>query len=160
MIKGTPIIAGIPCLVCLPFTPQKSYPASPQSALYSCCHLVLKEAMGFHTNPIYDFSANPVRLVLYPPYDSHIHQLQQLTSVMCSSHTAPSIISTFLYLHNVEMISLTSFLNLPYSTFFLYFGMKTIWYWHFQRTCYKLLLSIWIASFVLRLACDTFLVVT
>ena len=50
-----------------------------------------------------------------------------------STHTAPAIISTFLYLHNVLSISLTSSLTFPYSTFFRYFGMKTIWCWHFHR---------------------------
>lgn len=54
----------------------------------------------------------------------------------------------------------TSFLNFPYSTFFRYFGMNTIWYWHFHLTCDKLWLSIWTASFVLRLACDTSLILT
>ena len=30
---------------------------------------------------------------------------------------------------------------------FLYFGINTMWYWHFHRVCDKLLLSIWTASF-------------
>lgn len=47
-------------------------------------------------------------------------------------HTALAIISTPLYLHSVLMISRTSSLIFPYKTFFLYFGMKTIGYWHFQ----------------------------
>lgn len=66
-----------------------------------------------------------------------------------SIQTAPAIISTFLYLHNIVIISLTSSLTFPYSVFFLYFGMKTIWYWHFQRVCDMLLLSIWTASYSL-----------
>ena len=60
--------------------------------------------------------------------------------------TAPAIISTFLYLHNVLMISRTSSLTFPYNTFFLYFGMNTIWYWHFHLVCDMLLLSIWTTS--------------
>lgn len=66
-----------------------------------------------------------------------------------SIQTAPAIISTFLYLHNIVIISLTSSLTFPYSVFFLYFGMKTIWHWHFQRVCDMLLLSIWTASYSL-----------
>ena len=41
-------------------------------------------------------------------------------------HTAPAMISTFRYLHNILMISLTSVLNFPYNTFFLYFGINTM----------------------------------
>ena len=60
-----------------------------------------------------------------------------------SRHTAPSMISTPLYLHNVWMISRTSVLTCPYKLFFLYLGMKTIWYWHFHVVCDKLFLSMW-----------------
>ena len=48
-------------------------------------------------------------------------------------HTAPAIISTFLYLHNILSISCISSLTFPYNTFFWYLGMKTIWYWHFHQ---------------------------
>ena len=59
-----------------------------------------------------------------------------------STHTAPSIISTFLYRHNVRSISRTSAFTFPYSTFRRYFGINTIWYWHFHRVCDKLFSSI------------------
>ena len=35
-----------------------------------------------------------------------------------------------------------------YNIFFRYFGMNTMWYWHFQRVCDMLLLSIWTTSYV------------
>jgi len=41
-----------------------------------------------------------------------------------------------------------------------YFGINTIWYWHFRLACDKLLLSIWTASCPLSLACDTILIVS
>lgn len=60
-----------------------------------------------------------------------------------SMHTAPAMISTSLYLHSVVIISFTSCLTFPYNTFFRYFGINTIWYWHFHRVCDMLLLSTW-----------------
>ena len=52
----------------------------------------------------------------------------------------------FLYLHSVLRISRTSSLTFPYNTFFRYFGINTMWYWHFHFVCDKLLLSIWTTS--------------
>ena len=72
---------------------------------------------------------------------------QLVKKIISSSHTAPAIISTFLYLHSVRMISLTSCFTCPYSTFRRYLGINTIWYWHFHRVCDKLLSSILDASY-------------
>ena len=63
-----------------------------------------------------------------------------------SMHTAPPITYTPLYLQSVDSISRTSRFTWPYSFFFLYFGINTIWYWHCHLVCDKLFLSIWTAS--------------
>jgi len=55
---------------------------------------------------------------------------------------ALSTISTFLYPQSVRNISRTSFFTFPYSVFLRYFGINTIWYWHFHRVCDKLESSI------------------
>ena len=52
------------------------------------------------------------------------------------------MISTFLYRHSVRSISRTSVFTFPYSTFRRYFGINTIWYWHFHLVCDKLFSSI------------------
>ena len=49
-----------------------------------------------------------------------------------SLHTAPSIISTFLYPQSVFMISRTSSRTRPYNALRRYFGINTIWYSHLK----------------------------
>ena len=44
-----------------------------------------------------------------------------------------SIISTPFWLHNFLSIAPISFFSLPHISFLLYFGAKTIWYWHLYQ---------------------------
>ena len=73
------------------------------------------------------------------------------------THTAPDIIFTPLYLHNIVIISLTSFLNCPYSTFFLYFGIKR----YDTGTCISCVINsscpFGLPPVLIRLACNTVL---
>ena len=65
----------------------------------------------------------------------------------------------FFVLDNVRMISRTSSRTFPYITFFRYFGINTIWYWHSQHECAKLDLSTLDDLLCSSLACDTSLIV-
>ena len=53
---------------------------------------------------------------------------------MCSALASPSTKSISNLRQSSLSISPTSFLTLPYKTFFLYFGMNTIWYRQYHRT--------------------------
>ena len=49
---------------------------------------------------------------------------------MWSGHASPSIISTFISLHNFLIISMISWRTVLYITFLRYFGANTTWYSH------------------------------
>lgn len=75
-----------------------------------------------------------------------------LTSIcMWSGQACASIISTPFWLHSYLSISPTSLLIFPYTSFRLYFGAKTIWYWHLYFECALLFISLF--SFIWKTSC-------
>lgn len=68
-----------------------------------------------------------------------------------SLHASASMISTPFYSHNFLMISPISFFSFPYTSFLLYFGAKTIWYWHLYVECDNVFISLFPFFFIMFL---------